>query len=212
MKRRVCSYDIFAVPSRSFVLKDSGGERCFCNLRCFCVWSVGLAASPNLSREVRTNAYPPTTPSGEQHQFAGIVDVARWGTAKETPGAKRNSERREPAFPPSRPTRRHTQLWRNCWNVITRIARITKQENRNKIVLITELDFAGSSPERLRSRVFRRSKNLGAASLALKALVTLAILDMDVVPFSLSGVPARRRPKKRASQAYEDWHKEDVRI
>jgi hypothetical protein len=40
MKRRVCSYDMYAVPDPSFVLKDTVGEMYFCNLRCFCVWSV----------------------------------------------------------------------------------------------------------------------------------------------------------------------------
>jgi hypothetical protein len=37
MKRRVCSYDMFAVPDPPFVLKDTVGEMYFCNLRCFCV-------------------------------------------------------------------------------------------------------------------------------------------------------------------------------
>jgi hypothetical protein len=80
MKRRVYSYDMFEVPAPSFVLKDTGGEMYFCNLRYFCVWSVGLATRPNLSKEVRTDAYSLTTPSAEQHQFAGIVEVARWAT------------------------------------------------------------------------------------------------------------------------------------
>jgi hypothetical protein len=35
MKRRVCSYDMFAVPDPSFVLKDTVGEMYFSNLRCF---------------------------------------------------------------------------------------------------------------------------------------------------------------------------------
>jgi len=108
--------------------------------------------------------------------------------------------------------RRRTQPWRIFWNVITRIARITKQNTRNTIVSITGFDFAGSSAERLRSRVFRKSKNFGAASLVWKALVPLAIFDIDVFPFCLSGMPAYRRPKKISFQAYEDWRKEDVRI
>ena len=81
MKRRVCSYDMFAVPDPSFVLKDTVGEMYFCNLRCFCVWSVQLATRPNLSAEDKDGAYSLTTPSGEEHQFTGIVDVARWATA-----------------------------------------------------------------------------------------------------------------------------------
>jgi hypothetical protein len=43
MKRRVCSYDMFAVPDPSFALKDTVGEMYFCNLRCLCVWSVQFA-------------------------------------------------------------------------------------------------------------------------------------------------------------------------
>jgi hypothetical protein len=43
VKRRVCSYDRLAVPDPCFVLKDTVGEMYFCNLRCFCVWSVQLA-------------------------------------------------------------------------------------------------------------------------------------------------------------------------
>jgi hypothetical protein len=81
MKRRVCSYDMFAVPDPSFVLKDTVGEMYFCNLRCFCVWSVGLATRPNLSEEAKSDTYILTTPSGEQHRFPGIVNVARWTTA-----------------------------------------------------------------------------------------------------------------------------------
>jgi hypothetical protein len=80
MKRRVCSYDMFAVPDLSFVLKDTVGEMYFRNLRCFCVWSVQLATRPNLSAEDKSGAYSLTTPSGEEHQFTGIVDVARWAT------------------------------------------------------------------------------------------------------------------------------------
>jgi hypothetical protein len=33
MKRRVCSYDMFAVPDPSLVLKDTVGEMYFCNLQ-----------------------------------------------------------------------------------------------------------------------------------------------------------------------------------
>ncbi len=46
--------EMFAVPDPSFVLKDTVGEMYFCNLRCFCVWSVQLATRPNLSIEVKT--------------------------------------------------------------------------------------------------------------------------------------------------------------
>ena len=81
MKRRVRSYDMFAVPDPSFVLKDTVGEMYFCNLRCFCVWLVLLTTGPNLSVEDKNGVYSLTMPSGEEHQFKGIVDVARWATA-----------------------------------------------------------------------------------------------------------------------------------
>lgn len=81
MKRRVFSYDMFVVPDPSFVLKDTFGEMYFCNLRCFCVWSVQRATRPDLSAEDKAGAYLLTTPEGEEHQLAGIVDVARWATA-----------------------------------------------------------------------------------------------------------------------------------
>jgi hypothetical protein len=71
---------MFTVREPSFVLKDSGGEMYFCNLRCFCVWSVGLATRPNLSEEAKSDSYILTTPSGEQHRFTGIVNVARLAT------------------------------------------------------------------------------------------------------------------------------------
>jgi hypothetical protein len=72
---------MFAVPDASFVLKDTVEEMYFCNLRCLCVWSVLLATRPNLSAEDKTGVYSLATPSGEEHQFTGIVDVARWAAA-----------------------------------------------------------------------------------------------------------------------------------
>ena len=67
MKRRVCSYDRYAIPDLCFVLNDAVGEIYFYNLRC--------------SAEDKTRAYALTIPTGEEHQFTGIVDVARWATA-----------------------------------------------------------------------------------------------------------------------------------
>jgi hypothetical protein len=48
MKRRVCSYDMFAVPDPSFVLKDTCGEMYFCNLQMLLclVGGAGDAAEP----------------------------------------------------------------------------------------------------------------------------------------------------------------------
>jgi hypothetical protein len=81
MKRRVCSYDMFAVPDPCFVLKDTVGEMYFCSSRCFCVWSVQLATRSNLPEEHRAGVYLLVTPTGEEHQFSGIVEVARWAAA-----------------------------------------------------------------------------------------------------------------------------------
>jgi hypothetical protein len=50
-ERRVCSYDMFAVPDPSFVLKDMVGEMYFCNLRCFCVWSVQLSSTNEIGHD-----------------------------------------------------------------------------------------------------------------------------------------------------------------
>ena len=73
MKRRVCSYDMFAVPDPSFVLKDMVGEMYFCNLRCFCVWSVQLATRPKLSVEDKAGAYSLTTPSAKNISSLGLL-------------------------------------------------------------------------------------------------------------------------------------------
>ena len=67
--------------SQSITISDSVSEIYFCNLRCLCVPPVQRATKPNLSVEEKTGAYSLTVPSGEEHQFAGIVDVARWTTA-----------------------------------------------------------------------------------------------------------------------------------
>ena len=58
--------------------------------------SVQLATRPNLSVEAKTGVYLLTTPSGEEHQFAGIVDVARWARPlllnKEISGMERHPQ------------------------------------------------------------------------------------------------------------------------
>jgi hypothetical protein len=41
---------------------------------------VQLATRPNLLVEDKNGVYSLTTPSGEEHQFIGIEDVARWAT------------------------------------------------------------------------------------------------------------------------------------
>ena len=48
MKRRICSYDMAAVPDDSYVVVDDGGEVYLCNGRCLCIWAVLLATKPGL--------------------------------------------------------------------------------------------------------------------------------------------------------------------
>ena len=81
MNRHLCSYDMFAVPEPSYVLEDDVGDMYFCNLRCFAIWAVQRATKPGLSEEERSGVFLLTTPTGEEHRFVGMGDVARWVTA-----------------------------------------------------------------------------------------------------------------------------------
>ena len=82
MKRRLCSYDMAEVPSQAFVLSDPGGEMYFCSLRCLSVWSVQLATRPNLSDEQRSGRYTLNNQCGNEYEFQGINEVARWAVAQ----------------------------------------------------------------------------------------------------------------------------------
>ena len=42
MKRRICSYDLAAVPEDGYIVTDDGGEIYLCNARCLCIWAVTL--------------------------------------------------------------------------------------------------------------------------------------------------------------------------
>ena len=46
-----------------------------------CLVGAARYQAEHLSVEDKTGAYLLTTPSGEEHQFTWIVDVARWATA-----------------------------------------------------------------------------------------------------------------------------------
>ena len=81
MKRRLCSYDMFAVPESCYLLKDDVGEMYFCNLRCFAIWAVQRATKLDLSDEERKGVFYLRTPASEEHRIVGIRDVARWVTA-----------------------------------------------------------------------------------------------------------------------------------
>jgi hypothetical protein len=54
MKRRVCSYDMFAVPDPSFVLKDTVGEMYFRNLRCFCIGQCSWLQGRTCLQKIKT--------------------------------------------------------------------------------------------------------------------------------------------------------------
>ena len=53
MKRRICSYDMAAVPEDGYIVTDEGGEIYLCNARCLCIWAVSLATKPGLSEELK---------------------------------------------------------------------------------------------------------------------------------------------------------------
>ena len=82
MKRRLCSYDMFAVPDPCYVLADDIGEMYFCTLRCFAVWAVQRATRPDLSEEELTGVFSLLTPAGGKERFAGIAEVAKWVTER----------------------------------------------------------------------------------------------------------------------------------
>ena len=56
-------------------------ERCTSAIYAASVSVGALATRPNLSAEDKDGAYSLTTQSGDEHQFTGIVDMARWATA-----------------------------------------------------------------------------------------------------------------------------------
>ena len=69
MKRRICSYDLAAVPEDGYVLTDDGGKIYLCNARCLCIWAVSLATKPGLSEELKTRRLVLKVPAGEEFVF-----------------------------------------------------------------------------------------------------------------------------------------------
>lgn len=74
MKRRICSYDLAAVPDDGYVVTDDGGEIYLCNARCLCIWAVSLATKPGLPEEVEARRLVLMVPTG-----SGVRDNHRTG-------------------------------------------------------------------------------------------------------------------------------------
>ena len=81
MKRRICSYDLAAVPEDGYVVTDDGGEIYLCNARCLCIWTVSLATKPGLSEELKARRLVLKVPPGEELMFETIIGLARWSSA-----------------------------------------------------------------------------------------------------------------------------------
>ena len=81
MKRRICSYDLAAVPEDGYVVTDDGGEIYLCNARCLCIWAVSLATKPGLSEERKIGRRVLKVPDGEELVFETITELARWASS-----------------------------------------------------------------------------------------------------------------------------------
>jgi hypothetical protein len=77
MKRRICSYDLAAVPDDGYVVTDDGGEIYLCNARCLCIWAMMLATKPGLSEELKVRRLVLKVPAGEKLVFETIIGLAR---------------------------------------------------------------------------------------------------------------------------------------
>ena len=80
MKRRICSYDLAAVPEDGYIVTDDGGEIYLCNARCLCIWAVSLATKPGLSEELKARRLVLKAPAGEELVFETIAGLARWAS------------------------------------------------------------------------------------------------------------------------------------
>jgi hypothetical protein len=81
--RRICSYDMAAVPEDGYTLLDAGGEFYLCGARCLAIWAL-QAATKDASAQTDGDV-PPSfeliTPAGEKRTFGSLLDLARWSTA-----------------------------------------------------------------------------------------------------------------------------------
>jgi hypothetical protein len=81
MKRRICSYDMAAVPEDGYIVADERGEIYLCNARCLCIWSITLATKPGLSEELKARRLVLKAPAGEKLVFETIAGLARWASS-----------------------------------------------------------------------------------------------------------------------------------
>jgi hypothetical protein len=79
MKRQICSYDMLAVPSRSYTVSDEEGERYFCNSRCLCLWAMMLVTKPKLPERDREQAFVMTLTDDKKRSFDTVVELASLG-------------------------------------------------------------------------------------------------------------------------------------
>src|ERR1700676_669894 len=99
MKRRICSYDLAAVPEDGYIVTDDGRETYLCNARCLCIWAVSLATKPGLSEELKTRKLVLKVPAGEELVFQTIAGLALWasshalGTAEYIPNSTSTTAR-----------------------------------------------------------------------------------------------------------------------
>jgi hypothetical protein len=75
MKRRICSYDLAAVPKDGYVVTDDGGEIYLCNARCLCIWAVSLATKPGLSQELQARRLVLKVPGGKERAFPTMTGL-----------------------------------------------------------------------------------------------------------------------------------------
>ena len=81
MKRRICSYDMAAVPEDGYIVTDERGEIYLCNARRLCNWAVTLATKPGLSEELKARRLVLKVPAGEELVFESIAGLARWASS-----------------------------------------------------------------------------------------------------------------------------------
>jgi hypothetical protein len=81
MKRRICSYDLAAVPDDGYVVTDDRGDIYLWNARCLCIWAVSLATKPGLSEELKARRLVLKVPAGEELVFETIIGLARWASS-----------------------------------------------------------------------------------------------------------------------------------
>jgi hypothetical protein len=81
MKKQICSYDMLAVSSQSYTVRDEEGEMYFCNSRCLCLWAVILVTKPNLPTEDLEQRVMMTLPDGKKRSFATMLRLAQWSAA-----------------------------------------------------------------------------------------------------------------------------------